>query len=186
MPLPYPEAWWSPRTVSRVFEAVNSVSNEFLLGLGWGSEAVGCAEHSLPVCWSNTKKGEKLFQPQGNVSSRINAVWADCDKLNNANAYSSSREQQGVSVASFMASIQTGSEMDAFMTASLWGDPCSSWEPDSLILGFFPGVSEGDCMNLAGSLLCVIWGRSRCIISPIEIPAASSLAFQSHVFLLLS
>lgn len=183
MPLPYPEACSSP---PRVAKAVNSVSNKLLLGLGWGPEDAGCAEHLLSVCWSNSRKGEKLFQPQDNVSSRINAVWADCDKLNDADAYSSSHEQWDTSVGSFVASVQTGSEMDAFMTGSLWGDPCSSWEPGSVVLGFLPGVSEGDCMNLAGSLLCVIWGRSRCIISPIQIPAASSLAFQSRVFLLLS
>lgn len=34
MPLPYPETWWSPRTVSRVAEAVKSVCNELLVGFG--------------------------------------------------------------------------------------------------------------------------------------------------------
>lgn len=59
------------------------------------------------------------FQLQVNVSSRINGVWTDCNEFNVGNEYSSSCEQGGASVESFMARIQTASEMDAFMRASL-------------------------------------------------------------------
>lgn len=52
-------------------------------------------------------------------------------------------------------------EMDAFLKGSLWNGCWGSWGPGSVVLGFLPGLSDSDCMNLAWSILLFHMGQEQ-------------------------